>query len=335
MISVDRISKRYGEITAVDDVSFEIDRGEVVGFLGPNGAGKSTTMRVLTGTLEPDAGEIRFDGRPIAEDLTAAKARVGYLPETNALYPEMLVSEYLAYAGELHGVGGAALRSNLKSAVEETGLESVFTRPIGQLSKGFRQRVGLAAAILHQPELLVLDEPTEGLDPNQRVEIRHLINQLGEERTVLLSTHVLAEVEATGGRLIIIHEGRLVADGTVAELLEGLRSGARYRVEAKGEDVARTLSALEGVSSHETAPVDDRVRVDLTASGPADLRPTIFETATRKGWTLWELHRERDSLEELFRELTSGHAPAAGPADPPSSGSPAEEDGGTDTGGEG
>ena len=196
---------------------------------------------------------------------------------------------------------------------------------------------------------LVLDEPTEGLDPNQRVEIRHLINQLGEERTVLLSTHVLAEVEATGGRLIIIHEGRLVADGTVAELLEGLRSGARYRVEAKGEDVARTLSALEGVSSHESAPVDDRVRVDLTASGPADLRPTIFETATRKGWTLWELHRERDSLEELFRELTSGHAPAAdrdgpstsdqapaaGPAAPPSSGSPAEEDGGTDTGGEG
>ena len=304
MIALEGVTKRYGPITAVDALSCEIDRGQVVGFLGPNGAGKTTTMRVLTGALQPDEGVVRFDGRDIGEDLTGARSRVGYLPETNALYPEMLVSEYLSYAAELRGMTGSRFRDALSDSVDRTGIGPVFTRPISELSKGFRQRVGLTAAILHEPEILVLDEPTEGLDPNQRVEIRKLITRLGEERTVILSTHVLAEVEATCTRLLIIHRGRLVADGGVRELLEEQRAGPSYVVEAEGEDVGPVLADLPGVLSHETEPVDGRTRVRLVAGGEEDLRPRIFRTAGEKGWTLWELHRERASLEDLFRRLT-------------------------------
>ena len=315
MISVESVTKRYGALTAVDGVSFEVQRGEVVGFLGPNGAGKTTTMRMLAGTLQPDAGAVRLDGRPISEDLTAARKRIGYMPESNALYTEMLVSEYLDFAAELRGLRGADRRAALRDAIEQTGIGDVYYRPIGQLSKGYRQRVGLAAAILHRPEVLILDEPTEGLDPNQRIEIRRLIRELGKDRTVILSTHVLGEVEATCSRLLIISRGRVAADGGVAELLDRGRAGARYVVEAEGDDVARTLAALPGVTGHSAAAVDGRVRVEVTASGETDLRPVIFRAARDRGWTLWELHRERQSLEELFRELTeAGEAPeAAGP----------------------
>ncbi len=304
MISVEGVSKRYGPVVAVDGISFEIGRGEVVGFLGPNGAGKTTTMRMLTGTLQPDAGEVRYDGRPIGEDLKAAKARVGYLPETNALYQEMLVAEYLEYAATLRGLEGAARRSALSDAVEETGIENVYGRPISQLSKGYRQRVGLAAAILHCPEILVLDEPTEGLDPNQRVGIRHLVSALGRDRTVLLSTHVLGEVEATCSRLLIVHNGRLVADGSVAELLETGRSAPRYVVEAEGDDVPGVLGTMPGVASTRADRVDGRDRVELVAANREELRPAISRLAAEKGWTLWELHRERASLEQLFQQLT-------------------------------
>jgi len=311
MISVESVTKRYGALTAVDGVSFEVQRGEVVGFLGPNGAGKTTTMRMLAGTLQPDSGAVRLDGRPISEDLTAARKRIGYMPESNALYTEMLVSEYLDFAAELRGLRGADRRSALRDAIEQTGIGDVYYRPIGQLSKGYRQRVGLAAAILHRPEVLILDEPTEGLDPNQRVEIRRLIRELGKDRTVILSTHVLGEVEATCSRLLIISRGRVAADGGVAELLDRGRAGARYVVEAEGDGVAATLAALPGVTRHSSTRVDGRARVELTASGDTDLRPMIFRNALERGWTLWELHRERQSLEELFRELTGSAAPAA------------------------
>jgi ABC-2 type transport system ATP-binding protein len=306
MISVEGVRKRYGPLVAVDGLTFEIGRGEVVGFLGPNGAGKTTTMRMLAGTLQPDAGEVRLDGRSIGDALAEAKRRIGYMPESNALYGEMLVSEYLDFTAELRDLKGAARRSALGEAVERTGIGGVYHRPISQLSKGYRQRVGLAAAILHRPELLILDEPTEGLDPNQRVEIRGLIRELGRDRTVLLSTHVLGEVEATCNRLLIISRGRLVADGSVAELLEASRGGGRYVVEAEGDGVVERLAALEGVTSHAAERVDGRVRVELVAGGGEDLRPQIFRLAAREGWTLWELHRSRASLEELFRELTDG-----------------------------
>src|SRR3954471_18422552 len=238
LLSLEQVSKHFGGVPAVDDVSFAVDRGQVVGFLGPNGAGKSTTMRMITQFLEPDAGSIRMEGTPLAEAGREAKRRIGYLPENNPLYGEMLVSEYLDFVGRLRQLG-ADRRSATEEAVTATGIESVFHRPIGELSKGFRQRVGLAAAILHRPDLLVLDEPTEGLDPNQRVEIRRMIAQLGRERTVVLSTHVLPEVQFTCSRLLIINRGRIVADGPVEELVSRARGGTRITVEVAGGGVVR------------------------------------------------------------------------------------------------
>ena len=305
MISVEGVTKRYGAVTAVDDLSFTVDRGEVVGFLGPNGAGKTTTMRMITGTLQPDDGVVLFDGAPIAEDLTEAKRRVGYLPESNPLYDEMLVAEYLEHVAELRCLTLDEARSGIADAVDETGLSEVFYRPIAQCSKGYRQRVGLAGAILHKPEMLILDEPTEGLDPNQRVEIRRLVGSLGRERTVLLSTHVMQEVEATCSRLVILSGGKLAADGSVDELLANLSGTVRYVVEAVGAGVVDLLVGLSGVSGYTSEEVDGRTSVVLDARGEEDLRPRIFQLARDSDWTLWELHRERASLEQVFRILTA------------------------------
>lgn len=314
MISVEGVTKRYDSLVAVDKASFEVSRGEVVGFLGPNGAGKTTTMRMLTGTLQPDEGAIRFDGKPIADNLTEAKARVGYLPEANPLYDDMLVCEFLEFVARLRGMDEARSRSRIDDAVEETGLHEVFFRPISELSKGYRQRTGMAGAILHQPEILVLDEPTEGLDPNQRVEIRKLVSSLGSERTVILSTHVMQEVEATCDRLLVISRGAIAADGTVAELLDAAKGGARYTVEAEGDGVADALRALPGVADHSAESVNGRVRVRLEAPAGRELRPEIFQLASSRGWVLWELRREKANLEQLFRELTTGPAGSAGSA---------------------
>ncbi len=305
MISVESVTKRYGALTAVDRLSFQVDQGEVVGFLGPNGAGKTTTMRMLTGTLEPDEGAVLFDGTPISRDLSRAKARVGYLPESNPLYEEMLAAEYLEYVAQLRGMDKPGSRRAIAGAVEETGIREVFFRPIGELSKGYRQRLGMAGAILHRPEVLILDEPTEGLDPNQRVEIRRLVSELGRERTVLLCTHVMQEVEATCSRLVILSRGSLVAEGSVQDLLASRAGRARYVVEAQGEGVAEALGALPGVETGESVTVDGRVRVSLEGAGEEEFRPRIFALAKEKGWVLWELHRERASLEDVFRQLTS------------------------------
>ncbi len=305
LLALDGVSKRFGGITAVDQVSFQVDRGQVVGFLGPNGAGKSTTMRMITQFIEPDTGSIKLDGVPLDDAGREAKRRLGYLPENNPLYIEMLVSEYLDFVGRLRELPAAERRSAVDEAVGGTGLEPVFHRPIGELSKGFRQRVGLAAAILHRPDLLILDEPTEGLDPNQRVEIRHLISNLGRERTVLLSTHVLPEVQFTCSRLLIINQGRIVADGPVDQLIARAKGASRIGVEAAGNAIASRLAALPGVASvepHESS--NGRERVIVTAAGAEDLRPRIFELAKAERWTLYELHQEAGSLEDLFRELT-------------------------------
>ena len=309
-LALDQVSKRFGSVPAVDAVSFAVDRGQVVGFLGPNGAGKSTTMRMITQFLEPDAGSIRMEGTPLAEAGREAKRRIGYLAENNPLYGEMLVSEYLDFVARLRELG-ADRRSATEEAVAATGVEPVYHRPIGELSKGFRQRVGLAAAILHRPDLLVLDEPTEGLDPNQRVEIRRLIGELGRERTVLLSTHVLPEVQFTCSRLLIINRGRIVADGPVDDLLAQAKGGARIAVEAAGTGVAERLEALEGVQVVERREAENgRVRLTLIAVGAEDLRPRIFQLAKTDGWTLFELHQEAGNLEDLFRQLTIDREPA-------------------------
>jgi ABC-2 type transport system ATP-binding protein len=308
LLTLERVTKRFNGVPAVDDVSFTIDRGQVVGFLGPNGAGKSTTMRMVTQYFEPDAGHISLDGVPLAEAGRDAKRRIGFLAENNPLYVEMLVSEYLDFVARLRELVGTERARAIDEAVAATGIESVFNRPVGELSKGFRQRVGLAAAILHRPDLLVLDEPTEGLDPNQRVEIRRLISELGRERTVMLSTNVLSEVQYTCSRLLIINRGKIVADGAVDTLVGQATAGVRISVEAAGSQVENRLAGLEGIRGVERRESSNgRVKLSLTAVGE-DVRPKIFELAKSEGWVLYELHQEAGSLEDLFRQLTAGEA---------------------------
>jgi ABC-2 type transport system ATP-binding protein len=303
LLSLERVTKRFDGMVAVDDVSFTIDRGQVVGFLGPNGAGKSTTMRMITQYFEPDGGSIRFDGTPLAEAGIAAKRRIGFLPENNPLYGEMLVAEYLDFVARLRELDGADRRRAIDEAVAATAIEAVYNRPISELSKGFRQRVGLAAAILHRPDLLVLDEPTEGLDPNQRVEIRQLISHLGRERTVILSTHVLGEVQYTCSRLLIINRGKIVADDSVDTLLTRATAGLRIGVEATGSGLDDGLGTLDGIRSIERHEDNDG-RQRFTVVADNDIRPNIFTLAKDRGWTLFELHQESANLEDLFRELT-------------------------------
>src|SRR5881409_2898259 len=251
LLSLDRVSKRFDGVTAVDQVSFAVDRGQVVGFLGPNGAGKTTTMRLITQFYEPDEGAITLDGVALAVAAREAKRRIGYLAENNPLYGEMLVADYLAFIADLRELAGASRARSLDEAVTATGIEGVFYRPIGELSKGYRQRVGLAQAILHRPDLLVLDEPTEGLDPNQRVEIRQLIGTLGRDRTVLLSTHVLSEVQQSCSRLLIISRGKIVADGPVDRLMQQAEGTVEIAVELAetggGATAADALTKLPGV----------------------------------------------------------------------------------------
>ena len=275
LLQLTDVAKRFGTVTAVSGVSCTVDRGEVVGFLGPNGAGKSTTMRLITQYLEPDAGTITFDGRPLAELGREAKRRIGFLPENNPLYGDMLVAEYLGFVADLRELRAAERARAFDEAVAATGIGAVFYRPIGELSKGYRQRVGLAQAILHRPDLLVLDEPTEGLDPNQRGEIRRLIADLGKDRTVLLSTHVLSEVEHTCSRLLIISKGKLVADGPVATLI-GRAAGGGVVVKAEVGSVEapevvkmlQTLPGVRGVTVESAGTLEDLFR-DLTTGADA------------------------------------------------------------------
>jgi ABC-2 type transport system ATP-binding protein len=296
----------------VDQVSFAVDRGQVVGFLGPNGAGKSTTMRVITQYYEPDNGTIALDGVPLADAGRDAKRRIGYLPENNPLYDDMLVCDYVAFIADLRELVGLPRRQAIDEAVASTGIESVYYRPISELSKGFRQRVGLAQAILHHPDLLVLDEPTEGLDPNQRVEIRRLIGTLGKDRTVILSTHVLSEVQHTCSRLLIISRGKIVADGARDQLLGRAEGAVELAVEVAGTGVAEALAKLPGVLHVTATPAAaaDRVALTVTATRATDLRPEIFGLAKTRGWTLYELHQQAGNLESLFQQLTQAPEPA-------------------------
>ena len=305
MIALQNVSKSFGPTVAVSDASFTVDRGEVVGFLGPNGAGKSTTMRLITNYLEPDAGAVILDGVDVREDPVAARKRIGYLPENNPLYPDMLVSEYLDFVSELRGITVNGPGSPLDDAVQATGIAEVFYRPIGELSKGYRQRLGLAAAILPRPDYMILDEPTEGLDPNQRQEIRRLIREIGKERTVVLSTHVLPEVEETCRRIVVIHNGRIVADGSTDELVARAKGMRTIVVEVEGDAVPESLAGVSGIEEvGEPESQNGRVRLSVKATPGTDPRPAIFDLAKSKGWTLWELHQEAASLESLFTELT-------------------------------
>ncbi|MBI4236046.1 MAG: ATP-binding cassette domain-containing protein [Chloroflexi bacterium] len=306
LIEAQNVVKRFGPIAAVQGVSFTVARGEVVGFLGPNGAGKTTTMRLLTGYYRPDAGRVLIGGLDNQEHDLETKRNIGYLPENNPLYGDLPVAEHLALAAKLRRIGLHQRASAMERAVEQTGLEEVFYRPVNQLSRGYRQRVGIALAILHEPDVLILDEPTEGLDPNQRVEIRELIQRLGQDHTVLLSTHVLQEVEHTCQRLMVIHRGTLVANAPAAELVQRA-SGARHiTVELDGGDAAADLAGLPGVRRVDTEDgPEGRRRYLMTVSREEeDPRPRVFSLAAQRGWVLWELFEEAPRLEEIFRLLT-------------------------------
>ncbi len=306
-IEVNGVSKFFGELAAVNNLSFSVNKGEVIGFLGPNGSGKTTTMRMLTSFYTPDVGAINIDGLDTKDHDIATRERIGYLPENNPVYADLLVNEYLDFVADLRGLTKNGRRENIAQTVEETGLQDVYSRPIGQLSKGYKQRVGLAQAIVHRPSILILDEPTEGLDPNQRLTIRDLIRSLGQERTVMLSTHVMQEVENTCERILLISRGRLVADSPVKELLQRAQGIRTVHIEVEGNDVERSLSSLKGIDDIErNDPVDGRKRYTITADDhETDLRPEIFRLAKQRGWVLWELREDRARMEDVFYSLTS------------------------------
>lgn len=305
MITLKNITKQYGSNRAVDNLTWEISPGTVTGLLGPNGAGKTTTMRMITGFLEPDAGEITINGKNIAENQLESRKKLGYLPENNPLYDDMLVSEYLDFVARLKGIPENERISAIKGAVKETGIESVYERPINELSKGYRQRVGLAQAILHHPDILILDEPTEGLDPNQRHEIRELIKTLGKSHTVILSTHVMQEVEATCDRVVIMNHGSKITEGSVEEIKKKATSADSIILEIKGHNVEQQLTHIAGVTSVTvTAHEQDHWKLTLTIEGNTDVQSHVFDMAKQNNWTLLEMRKNQQSLEDIFRELT-------------------------------
>jgi ABC-2 type transport system ATP-binding protein len=297
-IDVKHVMKSFGEQKAVNDISFSVKKGEVTGFLGPNGAGKSTTMKMITGYLLPDKGEIKVCDIPVSADPLEAKKKIGYLPESNPLYPDMYIREYLAFISGIHGIANAAKR--MDEVMELTGLLPEAGKRIGQLSKGYKQRVGLAAALIHDPEVLILDEPTTGLDPNQIIEIRDVIRKLGENKTVLFSSHILQEVEALCHRVVIINQGRIVADGPLAELSS---AGKRQRVHVTFRDKV-TGTELEGLPGVDERESTDGLSWLLYSSDPDGLRKELLELSLRRNLNIVSLQSESGSLESLFRDLT-------------------------------
>ncbi|MCL4861973.1 MAG: ATP-binding cassette domain-containing protein [Caldilineaceae bacterium] len=304
MIEVQSIRKSYGPIVALDDVSFSVADGEIVGLLGPNGAGKTTMIKILTGYLQPDEGSVAIDGIDVLTQTQAAQARIGYLPENAPAYPELSVQAYLKLIADLRQVPANEQRERISAAVYAVDLEDRLTQPIGTLSKGYRQRVGLAQAILHRPRLLILDEPSVGLDPTQIVEIRHLIRRLSEFSTILFSTHILPEVEALCNRVLILMNGQVKADANLAELAGA--SDAILMLDKAVGSAVDTLKALPGV--HHVEPVTgDNGRAGFRISGPpeTDLCPAIFQLAARHQWPVRELRSDRQTLERVFSKLAA------------------------------
>ncbi len=309
MIQVERLTKTFGAVPAVDGISFEVRRGEILGLLGPNGAGKTTTLRMLTGYLAPTSGRIRVGDYSIPEDLLEVKKITGYLPESAPLYPEMLVFDYLAFIAAARAIAPADRRRRIEQAAELCGIREVMHQPVAEISKGYKQRVGLAAVMLADPEILVLDEPTSGLDPNQIVEIREIIRRIGKAKTVIFSTHILSEAEATCDRVVIIHRGRIAADRPTAELKEALGGKSRLALLLEGADaegVERVLAPVPGVERLSCGPPDEagRISVAVAVAAGVDPRAEIYRRIRGTDWTILDFHLQAQSLEEVFRELT-------------------------------
>ncbi len=317
MIEAQNLSKRYPTRLAVDAVTFSVREGEVVGFLGPNGAGKTTTMRMLTGFLPPTSGSARVAGQDVVTQSKAARASIGYLPESAATYPEMRVREYLAFRARLEGVESRQVGPCVEEALTRCLLGEVAGRRIENLSKGFRQRTALAGALVHRPRVLILDEPTIGLDPVQIIKIRETIRQLSRDRAVLLSTHILPEVEAVCDRVLIIDRGRIVAEGTPTELRSKLAGSPVVHVAFKGNVPAReVLAGLAGVASVDIEDTQGETRARIHCAKNADPREDVFRLAVERGWVLRELSREALTLEDVFVRLTRHDEVAAAPAEP-------------------
>jgi ABC-2 type transport system ATP-binding protein len=300
-IAVQQLTKMYGSQKAIDTLTFSVNRGEITGFLGPNGAGKSTTMKILTGVIAPTAGTAYINGLDVVQHAVAVKRMTGYLPEHNPLYTDLYVREYLQFVGRLHGLSGRRLHEAVDDMIERCGLMREQHKKIEALSRGYRQRVGLAQALLHDPEVLILDEPTTGLDPNQILEIRELIQTISCDKTVLFSTHILQEVEALCKRVIVINRGRVVADGYLHDLKKQFRQHVHVRVtfgEPVPPDLLRALNGVEQV----TDAGNHVYRLQVQAG--VDIRPLVFRLAADASLSLLELREEENSMEEWFRQLT-------------------------------
>ena len=306
MIKVENLTKRYAGQTAIQDLNFEVGKGEIMGFLGPNGAGKTTTMRILASFMPPSSGRASVAGFDIFEHSLQARAHLGYMPENNPLYNDMRVTEYLDYRAALKGVPHRRVGERVGDVKELCGLKDVEKKIIGALSKGFRQRVGLADALLHEPDLLILDEPTIGLDPNQIRQVRELIKNLGKQHTILLSTHILPEVEMTCSRVIIIHNGRIEACDTPENLLNQIRTASGVLLEAKtgSDNGAEELRRIPGVKDVSVSRDGDWQVFSLRADAEADVRPEVFRLASDRRWTVRELSQRRATLEDVFVEIT-------------------------------
>lgn len=306
MIEVQNLTKHYGSVRAVDGVSFRVEEGEIVGFLGPNGAGKTTTIRILTCYQPATSGAARVGGHDVFSESMTVRRSVGYLPESVPLYPEMRVREYLNFRAKLRGIEKSRRAPAIDRVAERCWIADVIHRPIGQLSKGYRQRVGLADALLHNPPVLILDEPTIGLDPAQIRETRSLIRDLAREHTVMLSSHILPEVEATCQRIIIIHKGRIVASGTPEELRQRITRSSKLIAEVKGPEaeITRGIRGLASVTDVQCVMNNGWAR--LTVATPNDLREEIYKLSAARGWSIRELRRDVASLEDFFVKIVAG-----------------------------
>ena len=308
MIRIDSLSKDYGLVKAVKSISFNLNDGEIVGFLGANGAGKSTTLKMMTGYLAPTAGNVYVDDKNIINNSLDIQKQIGYLPELNPLYAEMKVHEYLKFHAEIRYIIGDEFNKALKRVVGECGLQGVVHRTIGNCSKGYKQRIGLAAAMIHDPKILILDEPVSGLDPNQIVEIRELIKKLGKQKLVLMSSHILQEIQATVDRIIIIHEGKIVADGTSEELISDSKGMTQLQLEISGaeeNDIQDMKAVIPSITVNSIKKDGPLVQVILEYQNTVDPRKDVFEYAVGKGWIITEMSASKRNLEDIFRHLTT------------------------------
>ncbi|MBN2659402.1 MAG: ATP-binding cassette domain-containing protein [Spirochaetales bacterium] len=306
MISIQELTKYYDDVCAVNNMSLDIPEGQIMGLLGPNGAGKSTTLRILTGYLPPSEGTIFVNGLDVRKDPIEAKKLIGYLPESSPIYPDMLVYDYLDYIAQVRGIDKSVKTKRLKDLAGLCGIREVMHKPVSSLSKGYKQRVGLALAMMSDPRILVLDEPTSGLDPNQIAEIRSIIKEIGKEKTVIFSTHILSEAEATCDRIVIVNKGKIAADGTMDELKSSARADQKISLslrDAGRDEAEKVLAGIDGVTAVNCTEKEGQL--DFSLDAVRDLRAEVFQTVKKRDWIMLELLQEKKSLENIFRILTS------------------------------